>query len=146
MNFIFWMHFVKPIYPNEPFESTGRIACSCDRRHRIRGRLGSRLAMEQASRGVIPEPASEGRRLMPVLSLSSYRRKRDFSNTPEPKPVRAPHRKHLALVVQKHRASHLHYDFRLELDGVLKSWAITRSTPKAARHPSRRPSSGLSEF
>lgn len=63
---------------------------------------------------------------MPVRSLSRYSSKRDFSKTPEPKPARGKGRRHLAFVVQKHRASHLHYDFRLELDGVLKSWAIPK--------------------
>ena len=63
---------------------------------------------------------------MPVRSLSRYSSKRNFAKTPEPKPARGKRRQHLAFVVQKHRASHLHYDFRLELDGVLKSWAIPK--------------------
>jgi bifunctional non-homologous end joining protein LigD len=60
-------------------------------------------------------------------SLTTYRRKRDFKRTPEPAPKRkkASLRKFI-FVVQKHDASHLHYDFRIEIDGVLKSWAIPK--------------------
>jgi bifunctional non-homologous end joining protein LigD len=63
---------------------------------------------------------------MPARSLSRYSSKRNFEKTPEPRPARGRRRKHLIFVVQKHCASHLHYDLRLELDGVLKSWAIPK--------------------
>jgi bifunctional non-homologous end joining protein LigD len=58
--------------------------------------------------------------------LEEYRRKRDFSRTAEPEggTVRSKHK--LAFVIQKHAASHLHYDLRLELDGVMKSWAVPK--------------------
>ena len=62
------------------------------------------------------------------MSLESYDRKRDFSRTPEPaggrpgQPPRGPRR----FVVQRHRATRLHYDFRLEIDGVLMSWAVPK--------------------
>lgn len=60
-------------------------------------------------------------------ALSEYNRKRDFSITGEPegKTGRA-RKKSLEFVIQKHGARRLHYDFRLELDGVMKSWAVTR--------------------
>src|SRR5688572_3892529 len=59
--------------------------------------------------------------------LALYNDKRDFTITAEP-PGRqgSRNKKHLAFVVQKHGARRLHYDFRLELDGVMKSWAVTR--------------------
>ncbi len=59
--------------------------------------------------------------------LKEYRAKRDFSKTAEPDDAPAPKAgEGLAFVVQKHDATRLHYDFRLEWDGVLKSWAVTR--------------------
>src|SRR6187200_2772639 len=60
------------------------------------------------------------------MSLREYRRKRDFEKTPEPggKEVRS-HSKR-KFVIQKHAASHLHYDFRLEHNGVLLSWAVPK--------------------
>jgi bifunctional non-homologous end joining protein LigD len=59
------------------------------------------------------------------VGLQVYNKKRDFSATPEPRG-----RVHVAkggrYVIQKHAARRLHYDLRLELDGVMKSWAVTR--------------------
>jgi bifunctional non-homologous end joining protein LigD len=59
-------------------------------------------------------------------SLSAYNAKRDFTATAEPSGKSQRSGKNLLFVIQKHDASHLHYDFRLELDGVLKSWAIPK--------------------
>ncbi|MEO8879168.1 MAG: DNA ligase D [Gemmatimonadaceae bacterium] len=60
--------------------------------------------------------------------LSEYRDKRDFSKTAEPSgnEARAKKKKSLVFVIQKHAASHLHFDFRIELDGVMKSWAVPK--------------------
>jgi len=57
--------------------------------------------------------------------LATYRAKRDFARTAEPSGATQPAAGN-GFVVQKHAASRLHYDFRLELDGVLLSWAVTR--------------------
>ena len=59
-------------------------------------------------------------------SLKRYRAKRDFSATPEPAESGASSADGLVFVVQKHWASSLHYDLRLELDGVMKSWAVPK--------------------
>jgi bifunctional non-homologous end joining protein LigD len=58
--------------------------------------------------------------------LAEYHKKRDFSKTAEPKGGTAPVTEQLVFVVQKHAATRLHYDFRLELDGVMKSWAVPK--------------------
>lgn len=60
------------------------------------------------------------------MSLSKYHQKRDFKQTREPKGKVEKSANELIFVVQKHAASHLHYDFRLEMDGVLKSWAVPK--------------------
>ncbi|MET4686190.1 DNA ligase D-like protein (predicted 3'-phosphoesterase) [Sinorhizobium fredii] len=59
--------------------------------------------------------------------LSEYNRRRDFTKTREPKgAVARTHAGRKRFLVQKHDATRLHYDFRLEWEGVLKSWAVTR--------------------
>src|SRR5262245_18310569 len=74
--------------------------------------------------------------------LAEYQRKRNFERTREPKGPsdtvpRPTHRKgKLAYVIQKHAASHLHFDLRLELDGAMKSWAVPKGPsrdPKVKR-------------
>ena len=60
------------------------------------------------------------------MGLAEYRRKRRLGRTPEPASGRTSTRGPLRFVVQKHHARRLHYDFRLELDGVLKSWAVPK--------------------
>src|SRR3954470_4201910 len=59
------------------------------------------------------------------MGLREYKRKRHFNRTPEPVGKRAA-KTGRSFVVQKHRASHLHFDFRLELEGVMKSWAVPK--------------------
>src|SRR5689334_16923466 len=62
------------------------------------------------------------------MGLREYRRKRDFEKTPEPagQVPEAPREHRRSYLIQKHAATRLHYDFRLELEGVLKSWAVPK--------------------
>lgn len=78
----------------------------------------------RTSRGKSPKDSSD--------ALDAYRRKRDFAKTPEPPPARsgsAMQAKQRQFVIQKHAARRLHYDFRLAMDGVLKSWAVPKGPP-----------------
>ena len=66
------------------------------------------------------------------MKLKKYEEKRNFTKTPEPKPKDMKLGKKsegLVYVIQRHEASHLHFDLRLEEDGALKSWAIPKTPP-----------------
>src|SRR5258706_581598 len=76
--------------------------------------------MPKAKRVVLADPSAA------AVLLDEYSKKRAFDATPEPAPAPAPGEGLLLFVVQKHSARQLHYDFRLECDGVLKSWAVPR--------------------
>lgn len=71
------------------------------------------------------------------MRLSKYKAKRDLKTSPEPRAkIKRKKKAQLIFVVQKHHARALHYDFRLEVDGVLKSWAIPKeptTDPKVKR-------------
>ncbi|WP_065752826.1 DNA ligase D [Bradyrhizobium paxllaeri] len=74
---------------------------------------------------------------MALKKLSTYRKKRDFGKTAEPSgDVKVAPAKHRRFVIQKHDATRLHYDLRLEFDGVFKSWAVTRG-PSLDPHDKR---------
>jgi len=68
-----------------------------------------------------------------MTTLARYKAKRSFKKTPEPKPRAPAHTRKshgsLAFVIHRHEASHLHFDLRLEVDGVLKSWAVPKGPP-----------------
>ena len=72
------------------------------------------------------------------MTLQKYVAKRDFTKTSEPKAGKSSDKNKLMFVIQKHDATRLHYDFRLEMEGALKSWAVPKgpsTDPKNKRLP-----------
>src|ERR1700674_4300133 len=67
--------------------------------------------------------------MMTKNSLKKYNERRTIEESGEPIGVKKKKNKQPIFVIQKHAASHLHYDFRLEIDGVLKSWAVPKGVP-----------------
>jgi bifunctional non-homologous end joining protein LigD len=84
-------------------------------------------ARKKAARKAAKKPAKKPPKVKNTEGqLSEYHRKRDFSVTAEPKGGTAAIKEQLVFVVQKHAATRLHFDLRLELDGVMKSWAVPK--------------------
>jgi bifunctional non-homologous end joining protein LigD len=82
-------------------------------------------SVSPSPRSAVPVRRNKTKRIPAPKALKKYARKRDFDRTPEPQ-VSGDGGDGYEFVVQKHAARKLHYDLRLELDGVLKSWAVTR--------------------
>src|SRR5260370_38350171 len=86
---------------------------------------GHRQLPSCARLGRARRPSPHERATITTMSLDEYKRKRRFEETPEPPPKVEKQSRH-RFVVQRHAATRLHYDFRLEMDGVLKSWAVPK--------------------
>jgi DNA ligase D-like protein (predicted ligase)/DNA ligase D-like protein (predicted 3'-phosphoesterase) len=98
-------------------------AVTRDGRLRMPRFLGVRT--DKAPEDCTPDQLGPGRNLLP------YQAKRDFTMTPEPKGKGAAGPSGTSFVVHEHRARHLHWDLRIERDGVLKSWAVPKGIPEA---------------
>jgi bifunctional non-homologous end joining protein LigD len=89
-------------------------------------RAGKKAKPKAATRKAKSKPAPRGGRKPAPPKLGEYRSKRDFSKTAEPEGGTAARAGTLRFVIQKHAARQVHFDLRLELDGVMKSWAVPK--------------------
>jgi len=104
------------ILPRNSEQYTALGILTDERQLRISARLG---------RARRPSPHEPYEVTITTMALDEYKRKRRFEETPEPPPKLEKQSRH-RFVVQKHDATRLHYDFRLEMEGVLKSWAVPK--------------------
>ncbi len=95
-----------------------------------RGKTTKKAGVESDDVPIVNKSAAKKSSKAAPASLKDYARKRDFAKTREPGPAMAGAKKDGAhFVIQKHAASHLHFDFRLEMEGTLKSWAVPKGLP-----------------
>lgn len=106
----------------QEFVATGVQRCRLCRRN-LRGLQSLYEVMEKRFLGRSATRVHQGGI---VVSLKVYKQKRDLSRTPEPSTSKRRSGKDPIFVVQEHEASSLHYDFRIEVEGVLKSWAVPK--------------------
>src|SRR5688572_3069816 len=95
-------------------------------------KLGDLFAPVLSTKQKLPTKVVEHLSGKAPRSLTAYKEKRDFTKTAEPAPASVRSSRQVnsrRFVIQKHAASHLHYDFRLEMDDVLKSWAVPKGPP-----------------
>ncbi len=88
--------------------------------------MAGKPGRKKAAKTSKPAKKPAGKAAKKPAALEEYRRKRDFERTREPAGGKALRAARLRYVIQKHAASHLHFDLRLELDGVMKSWAVPK--------------------
>src|SRR5947207_12974012 len=132
---------------------TKGLCAAAPRQCRLQGIRGAPLRAWCQNAQTLQRPRQNGLNAakLGAMPLEEYKRKRDFRKTPEPAgaSVGGAAARGGRFVVQRHRATRLHYDFRLEIDGVLVSWAVPRGPTldpgarRMAMHVQERPSEHL---